>query len=326
MGISGIASTNSMSVMQMTSADLKDHKSKNIQNEITEVQQQIQNLSSTEELSANEKADERKKLQKEKSSLDNELKQHQEELLRSQKREAMLAGLREAQNPVKKEEDEDGMTAAETSANNAEKENPAADGQQPQPLQPGTVISQSSDGTVILKEVMNPTENNSASATETRSDEEPRETAAAAEAAEPGEKETGTDPAAEFRPTANEMQAMVSADTSSKIEDRMGMLITKTNDGIALLKGELKQDAYYGTDTERKEAELADMQKQQKREMAVQFSMLGEAGNAIQAAFDTESANSAAQNDTGKHFQVSGLSASQQEEQALQQGFQVSIA
>ena len=77
--------------MQMTSADLKDHKSKNIQNEITEVQQQIQNLSSTEELSANEKADERKKLQKEKSSLDNELKQHQEELLRSQKREAMLA-------------------------------------------------------------------------------------------------------------------------------------------------------------------------------------------------------------------------------------------
>ena len=88
MGISGIASTNSMSVMQMSSTGLKDHKSKNIQNEITEVQQQIQKLSSAEELSANEKEDERKKLLKEKSSLDSELKQHQEELLRSQKREA----------------------------------------------------------------------------------------------------------------------------------------------------------------------------------------------------------------------------------------------
>lgn len=325
MGISGIASTNNMSVMQMPSADLKDHKSKNIQNEITEVQQQIQKLSSTEELSANEKADERKKLQKEKSSLDNELKQHQEELLRSQKREAMLAELREAQNPVKKEDDEDGMTAAEASVNQAEKENPAADEQQAQPLQPGTVISQSSDGTVILKDVMNPAEN-STSAAETGPADETKEAAAAAEETEPEEEETDTDPAKEFRPTANEMQAMVSADTSSQMADRMGALVTKTDDGIAVLKGEIKQDSYYGTDTERKEAELKEMQKQSYRETTVQLAMLNEAGNAMKAAVDTESANTAAQNDTGKHFQVSGLRASQQEEQALQQGFQVSIA
>lgn len=322
MGIGGITSANSMSVMQMPSADLKDHKSKNIQNEITEVQQQLQKLSSTEELSANEKADERKKLQKEKSSLDNELKQHQEELLRSQKREAMLAELREAQNPSK---DEDKMQVAQSPANTEETENPKAGEQQIQPLQPGTVISESSDGKVILKEVMNQSENNT-SAAETKPTEETKEAATAAEATEPEEEETDTDPVKEFRPTANEMQAMVSADTSSQMADRMGALVTKTNDGIALLKGEIKQDSYYGTDTEQKEAELKDMQKQRQREMAVQFSMLGEAGNAMQAAFDTEPANATAQNDTGKHFQVSGLSASQQEEQALQQGFQVSIA
>lgn len=324
MGIGGITSANSMSVMQMPSTDLKDHKSKNIQNEITEVQQQLQKLSSTEELSANEKADERKKLQKEKSSLDNELKQHQEELLRSQKREAMLAELREAQNPSK-EEDEDKIQVAQSPANTEETENPKAGEQQTQPLQPGTVISESSDGKVILKEVMNQSEDNT-SAAETKPTEETKEAAAAAEATEPEEEETDTDPAKEFRPTANEMQAMVSADTSSQMADRMGALVTKTNDGIALLKGEIKQDSYYGTDTEQKEAELKDMQKQRQREMAVQFSMLGEAGNAMQAAFDTESANATAPNDAGKHFQVSGLSASQQEEQALQQGFQVSIA
>ena len=323
MGIGGITSVNNMSVIQMPSTDLKDHKSKNIQNEITDVQQKIQKLSSENELSVNEKENERKKLQKEKSGLDNELKQHQEELLRSQKREAMLAELREAQNPSK-DEDEDTIQTAQSPANTEEKENPTADERQSQPLQPGTVISENSDGKVILKEVMNQSEDNT-SAAETKPAEETKETATAAEAAEPEEEETDTDPAAEFRPTANEMQALVSADTSSKMADRMGMLVTKTNDGIAILKGEIKQDSYYGTDTEQKEAELKDMQKQQKREMAVKFSMLGEAGNAMKAAFDTESADSAAPNDTGKHFQVSGLNVPQ-DEQAAQQGFQVSIA
>lgn len=323
MGIGGITSTNSMSVMQTPSTDLKDHKSKNIQNEITDVQQKLQKLSSENELSVNEKENERKKLQKEKSSLDNELKQHQEELLRSQKREAMLAEMREAQNPSK-EENEDKIQTTQSPANTEEKENSAAGEQQAQTLQPGTVISESSDGKVILKEVMNPAKNNT-DATETKPAEETKETAAAAEEQKPEEEETETNPTAEFRPTANEMQAMVSADTSSKMADRMGALVTKTDDGIAVLKGEIKQDSYYGTDTERKEAELKEMQKQQKREMAVQFSMLGEAGNAMKTAFDTESAGGTAPNDTGKHFQVSGLNVPQ-EEQAAQQGFQVSIA
>ena len=152
MGIGGVTSANSMSVMQMPWTDLKDHKSKNIQNEITEVQQQLQKLSSTEEPSANEKAEERRKLQKEKSSLDNELKQHQEELLRSQKREAMLAELRKAQNPTNEEETKDEAQAADTSSDTAVDGKRPVD--EPQTAQPGTVITQNSDGTVILKEVM----------------------------------------------------------------------------------------------------------------------------------------------------------------------------
>ena len=87
MGISGIASTNSMSVVQMTAADLKDQKSKSIQTEITNAQQQLQKLSSAEDLSAHEKMAEQKKLQKEISGLNTKLKQHQEDLRSSQKRE-----------------------------------------------------------------------------------------------------------------------------------------------------------------------------------------------------------------------------------------------
>lgn len=302
MGISGIASTgSSMSVMQTTSANVKDQKSKSIQNEITDVQQKLQKLSSENELSVNEKENERQKLQKEKSSLDNELKQHQEELLRSQKREAMLAELREAQNPSKEGNDEDEVQAAESPANTAEKENPSAAGQSAQPLQPGTVISESSDGKVILKEVLNPAEDNTDSV-QAKPADETREPAAAAEEPAPEEEETDTDPANEFRPTAREMQAMVSADSSMEIASRQGTLVTKTDDGIAVLKGEIKQDEARGVDTERKQAELKELQKQKQQEMAAQFSMLGAAGSAMQAAVDPSASVTAARSGTERNF------------------------
>lgn len=332
MGISGISSSNnSMSVMQMTSANLKDHKSKNIQKEITDVKQQIQKLSSEEELSVNEKADEKKKLQKEKASLDTELKQHQDELLRSQKREIRLAELQEAQNPIKEEETEDeaetALLGTAASTDTAGKESTSTGEQQAQPLEPGTVIAQNSDGTVILKEVLQQAKAVGAAAEgpdENRQTGEAKETAAAVAESEETEEEE-TDPAAEFRPTAQEMQAMVSADTSMGQADRMGRLVTKTEDGIAVLKGEIKQDSYRGVDTERKEAELSDMQKQREREMGVQFALLGEAGHTMKAADDTESLKDRTQGNAGMNFQVSGLQESP-DEQAAQQGFQVSIA
>jgi len=325
MGIGGITSTNSMSVMQMTSTNLKDHKSKGIENEITNVQQQIQKLSTEEELSATEKADEKKKLQKEKSSLDTKLKQHEEELLRSQKREAMLAELRKEQNPAKEADAEDEVQEAGASANTAEKENPSADGQKAPSLQPGDVISQNSDGTVILKEIMVPAENRADEAQTDPAKETKENTTAAAEKEK--EDETESDSAAEFRPTAKEMHAMASADSSMQIAARQGTLVTKTDDGIAVLKGEIKLDEYRGTNTDRKQAELEKMQKQSLRESAFQFSLLNEADSSMQAAAETDSTTKVgAQANAERTFHVSGLSATLPEEQAAQQGFQVSIA
>ena len=323
MGIGSITSAGSMSAMQMPTTGLKDQKSKNLQTEITDVQQQIQKLSSEEDLSASEKANEQKKLKREKSSLDTELKQHQEELLRSQKREEMLAELRAAQLPDKEKAAKEDSQSAETSSDTAdEKTQPASEGQTPQP---GTIITQNSDGTVILKEVMNAAESSGTNA-ENKPADEVKEAATAA--SEPKSEADGTDTetVTEFRPTEKEMQAMVSADASMQIAERQGTLVAKTTDGIAVLKGEIRQDAYRGTDTERKEAELKDMQKQQQQEMAFQFAMLGEAEGDMQAGPETDNAKVGAQANADKTFQVSGLSAPQQEEQAAQQGFQVAIA
>ncbi|MDE6664434.1 MAG: hypothetical protein K2K46_14005, partial [Lachnospiraceae bacterium] len=116
MGIGSITSTNSMSNMQMITAASTDPKIKNIKNEITDAEQQMHKISSKEELSVNEKTDEQKKLKKEISSLNTKLKQQQEELLRAQKRESMLAELREDKKPAKEEKPEDKIQINETSS------------------------------------------------------------------------------------------------------------------------------------------------------------------------------------------------------------------
>ena len=334
MGIGGVTSVNnSMSVTQMTSASLKDHKSKNIQNEITEVQQKIQKLSSEDELSLNEKADEKKKLQKEKSSLDTELKQHQEELLRSQKREIRLAELQEKQDPAKEDDEtKENAQAAGAAADTADKGSRPTDDKQP--LQSGTVISQNNDGTVILKEVLNQSESagNTVESTQAESKQTGKtgtavsETEAAAiEKETPAQaEEENEDDTADTSFSDKQMQAMVASDTSMKQADRMGTLVTKTEDGIAILKGEIKQDSYRGTDTGRKEAELSDMQKQREREMGVQFALLGEAGHMMKSTAGSASVQDSAQEDTGKKLQVSGLNVPQ-DEQAAQERFHAAI-
>ena len=327
MGIGGVTSgNNSMSVMQMTPASLKDHKSKNIQNEITDVQRQIQKLSSEDELSVNEKTDERKKLQREKSSLDTELKQYQEELLRSQKREIRLAELQEQPNP-EDEETKDGSQASEAVSDAPEKESRPTD--EKQPLQPGTIITQNSDGTVILKEALQQAESDDKAVENTQEKGKP---AIAAEASTAVEKdvqaqaeEESEDTTADTAFSDKQMQAMVSSDTSMKQAERMGTLVTKTEDGIAILKGEIKQDAYRGVDTGRKEAELKDMQNQREQEMGVQFALLGAGGHIMKSAAGSETVKDSNQEDVGKNFQVSGLNAPQ-DEQAAQERFHVAIA
>lgn len=315
MGIGGIASTNRMSVVQTTSADLKDQKSKSIQSKISDVEQQIRKLSSEEDLSVNEKANEKKKLQKEESDLSTKLKQHQEELLRSQKREIMLTEMQEEQAPVEEETAEEKIQSNESSSATEDKRELPADAQQT--AQPGTVITQNSDGTVILKEITNPVKN--------RDTDTPKPVDEAREEAIPAKetKEADDEEVTDTTLSGKELQAMVSADVSLQQADYQGTVIAKTEGGIAILKGEIKQDAYRGDDTERKQAELEKMQKQNQREQAFQFSILGEADDAMRAASETNSATKG-NPDTEKTFYISGLS-TPQEEQAAQQRFYVSF-
>lgn len=259
MGIGSIPSMNRMFGMQTTvtnASNLKDQKSKNIQNEIADVQQKMQKLSSEEELTVTEKANEKKKLQKEISGLNTELKQHQEELCRTQKREIMLAKMQE-----ETKSEQETLSAQE----------PA---KEQQTGQPGTVIYKSSDGTVILMEEMNQPEKAGTNPEKVSTDENTEENIDEKET-EPidGDTDTGF--------SYKEMQAMVSADSSLRQADRQGAVTAGTNNDIAVLEGEIKQDKRRDVNTDQKQAELKEMEKRKQRELKFQFAILGRANDAF---------------------------------------------
>lgn len=287
MGIGSVASWSRMSGMQTAMSNQTDAKSKNIQNEITDVQQEIRKLSSQEEYSVSEKAMEQQKLQKEKSSLDTELKLHQEQLLKSQKREVMMAQLQEEKKVSVDETDK-----KETSVEKKEQED-----------RQGTVITENSDGTVILKEEKVLDEPGSDTAEETR-------------------ENIDTDAAADAGLSNKEMHAMVSADSSVQRAGRQGVVIARIRDGVAIFKGEIDQDGRNGVNTEKKQAELEKMEEREQRAKAYQSLALGEANSTVRTA---AKANMPGAKDETKANTENNIRRLFEEDQARQQRFYVSF-
>lgn len=310
MEIGSATSLSSMSGMQTITSRTADPKIKKYQNEITDAQQQMQKLSSKEELSVTEKTNERKKLQNEISNLNMELKRHQEELLRSQKREAMLARLQEDKEPAKEKKSEDKIQTTESSFDKADEKNlPADKGQAPQP---GTVIAKNSDGTVIFKDKVNQDDKAKAESTSEKQD---------------GSADNNTDAS----PAHKKIHAIVSADSAVRQAARQGTVIAKTRDGIAILKGEMNQDKRHGVDTEKDQAEVEKMEKKEQRAISFQFSTLAEANNTMQTAAKTNTAGikdvtpANAENNTFSNPFFNALNLSQGQGQADSQRFFVSL-
>lgn len=286
MGIGSITSTNSMSSMQLAMARSTDSESKSIQNEITGVQQQMQKLSTSEELSVNEKTNERKKLQNEIANLNTELKQHQEELRRSQRREIMMAELQEDKELAEEEKSEDKIQTEETSLDKKDEKNLPTDNLQSEETKKDDIADKdtktidSNDNDIDI--------------------------------------DTGL--------SHKKMHALVSADTSVQQAGRQGTVITRIRDGIVILKGEMNQDEKRGVDTEQKQTELEKMEKAEQRARASQFSVLGEANNIMKSAANitvtgtkNETVVNTENNTTMNAFKLS------KEEEALQQKFYVSL-
>ncbi len=253
MGVGSISSMNGMTGMQMPVSGFTDTKSKRVQNEITEMQRQMQKLSSDEELSVDEKSDERKKLQQEISSLNTELKRYEEESLKARKRKEMLAELREYEEPAE-EESADKIQADGKEEGAAETKTEAA-----------AVIFQDSDGTVLLKGGVDQAEERGVDAEKKQADETEEEDMAE-EAVKPMDEEDET----ETGISGQEMYAMVFAEDSEKQEETQDRVIADIKGDIAVLKGEISQDKRRGVDTDQKQEELEKLQRREERARELQ--------------------------------------------------------
>lgn len=324
MGIGSVTSTNGMSGMQMLTTGSSDPKIKKFQTEITNARQQMQKLSSKEELSANEKTNEREKLKKEISGLNTELKRHQDELRRSQKREAMMAELREDGKLTKEEKTDNKIQAEKTPSNQAE-ETKQPDTRQ-QRNEQGTVVFQNEDGAVILKDRQNQTKIPGIN-TENKQPDEAKDADARTGIADTADKETAEDTGF----TGKEIHAMISADASVQQADRQGIVISKARGDISVLAGEIRQDERRNVNTETKQAELERMEKKEQRATAFQSSVLGEAADNIRSAVKTpavgikDTAQANAENNALNNAFINAFNATQAQGQTAQQRFFVSL-
>lgn len=334
MGVGSVASMNSMSNVQMTMARSADVKSKRIQNEITGIQQQMQKISSKEELSVDEKANERKKQQKEISSLNTELKRHQEELLKSQKREIMMAELQKNEKPAEEVKSGDKIQTDETNKKGiAEKEIKTIDSDMDSSLsQEGTsavasvgsstpqadyreaVIFKNNDGIVILKGEINQDEKRSVDADKKQTDKTKEESIAEREI-KIIDNDTGL--------SHKEIHAIISADASAQQTSLQGTVIARIRDGIAVLKGEIKQDERRGVDTDKKQKELEKLEKKEEKARTFPFSVLREENSTMRSATKAKVSGTQIKTDNNALINVSKLS--KEDAQASQQRFYVSL-
>lgn len=291
MGIGSVTSANSMSDMKMTMVRSTDSESKNIKNEITGVQQQMKNLSSKEELSVDEKKNERRKLQQEILSLNTELRQHQDELRRSQRREILMAEMQKERTESEEEKPEDKAETEETATG------------MPEEIKASSGRQQTEDSDKLKEEESSENETKKANG------------------------DMDTDKETDTSISRKKMEAMVSADSSVQQAGRQGIVIARIRDGIVILKGEINQDTARGTDTEKKQEELEKLEKKEQRAMEVQFSILGEANLTMKSAADTDltekknSIQTVEENDP----LINAVNYSKEESQAAQQRFYISI-
>lgn len=204
MGISGISASDSMSGVRVKSVQTADTVGKRIQSEISDVQRQMQELSAKEDVPVEEKVKERQELQQEISRLNAQLRQHQEELSREQRKEALEG-----------DAEEESVRQAKTTAD----ERKVAEG-------------------------------------------EDRD--AEAKAAEETAKEEETDRAA----VSENMQPAVSVDASLERMKAQEKAAAKIESDIAILKGEISLDKKRGMNVEKKEEELARLEREAQKTAA----------------------------------------------------------
>lgn len=205
---------------QKTASQPVDVVSKNIQNEISEVQRQKQGLSTKQEMSEAERSKKKQELQQELNSLNTRLRQRQAEVSRERKKEERLEDL----------------TA------------PGKDMQKGRPEETGAEkVAPDSEAGKISEKTSNAEATDPKSADEKRNDIEDSRYSIGDDRNEE-QKNSGI--------PQDKMQSVVAGDIFREQTERQEAVIARIEGGIAILKGEIRQDEMRGEDVEDKKALL----------------------------------------------------------------------
>lgn len=272
MSVGGINAAGSMSGGQMAKSQPADAASKSIQNKISAVQQKMQQLSSKEDLSAEEKMKKRQELQQELSSLNTQLRQHRADASRkkhqteaSDNQRQAEAGRERQKEVLAKEAEADRKRAEAARAEVMQTEKAQAEKMQPEKAQPEDRQKEAAQADTVQTDTVRPEEAQADSGQADRS----------------GKKEIeNIDTGFSHR----EVRAMAVAETSMERAKRQGTVVARIEGGVAILRGEISQDEARGMNVERKEAELAGQEEKVWDTTASQSSVLSEARQAMREA------------------------------------------
>ena len=231
-----------------------DAVSKNIQDEISEVQRQKQGLSSKQEMSEAERSKKKQELQQKLNSLNTRLRQRQAEVSRKQKQADRLEELSASNTGRTRRTEESGRpkTAPDRKAGKNTRQGMDAEA----PVTKDAV------------EKMTGAENTERSAGKTERNTGTSERNTGMTGHSPGKIEQG---AGEIKRSAEDnrdeqlkasgipqdkIQSIVSGEISIEQTDRREAVIARIEGGIAILKGEIRQDEMLGNDVQKKKADL----------------------------------------------------------------------
>lgn len=274
MGVSGISAIGGASSGQMTSTQSVDTVSKGIQDDISEVQRQKQELSSRKDMPVEEKVKKRQELQQEISSLNAKLRQHQAEVRKEKQKELMKenakTGRTDAGNEEKKSAEKKVSAAKEAEARETETKDTKGINALDMNAQGMNALGK--DARTKSVQAQNTSQKDAVVGSTTKSvedkDANPRDT---------GVKET-ENKAVNDKPagiSAAEMKGMVAADSYVKNSKVQETVIARIEGGVAILKGEIRQDENRGADATPKRAELEKQEQKVQWASAASFSDLG---------------------------------------------------
>lgn len=257
-GISPVSAVDSVSAQKASGSTQVDSVSKSIQDKISAAQRQRREISSNEELSADEKMGKRKELQKEISSLNNKLRQRQAELRKEQQRKELTKEMRTDAVSAKGAKDKNTSVKDTDKSKNSDNKDAG--------------IRDAKTGDAAVRTAGD-------SKTVDKSDkakDSVKDTGIKADGKEPQTKPSGI--------SDKDMRTMGRLEAAMKQARRPGAVIARMEEGIVILKGEIKLDRTRGADVTKKLEELAKQQKRAQRASSRTYLPKGATGKAKESS------------------------------------------